>query len=317
MDALAPMRAADQSGEKSVAQAVQEEVEDRMTRAAEELKAKYARGQGGHDTSVDGPTGAAYTAAASAERERRRALKEQERAVEEAQAHAEAHREAEVRAQFANQKISSADDEDDEDSDDEFLNELESSEDPELLRIRNLRMQQMRAEQQERMQNLRKGHGELSEIVQDEFLPRITSSKRAVCHFYHKDFHRCKIMDKHLAILAHAHLETLFLKIDAEKAPFFCEKLNVRVLPTVICFFDGVTKPGQSVHGFGGLSLDGDSDPDDWPTTRLEAKLGEIGVIDYTKPATESELRKYGLIDRSGISRSVHSNANQTEDGDY
>lgn len=36
-------------------------------------------------------------------------------------------------------------------------------------------------------------------------------------------------MDKHLEILAHNHPETLFLKINAEKAPFFCAKLDVMV----------------------------------------------------------------------------------------
>jgi hypothetical protein len=34
------------------------------------------------------------------------------------------------------------------------------------------------------------------EISQDEFLPEVTGSKRVICHFYHNDFQRCKIMDK-------------------------------------------------------------------------------------------------------------------------
>uniref|UniRef100_A0A7S2RBF7 Thioredoxin domain-containing protein n=2 Tax=Rhizochromulina marina TaxID=1034831 RepID=A0A7S2RBF7_9STRA len=321
MDALAPMRAADVSGEKSVQQAVQEEVENRMTKAAEELKQKYARGHGGADASVDRPTGAAYTAAAAQERDRRRALRDQEQAAAYAADQADAQREAEVRAHFFAQSGNS--DEEDEggdeevDSDDELLDELESSEDPELLAIRNLRMQQLKSEHTAKMENIRKGHGSLTEIVQDEFLPRITSAARAVCHFYHNDFHRCKIMDKHLSILAQTHLETLFLKINADKAPFFCEKLNIRVLPTVVCFFDGKTKPEQHVIGFSGLAQEADTDQDDWPTTRLEAKLGEIGVIDYTKPATEEELRRYGLIDKSGISSAFHRNTRGEEDADY
>jgi len=58
---------------------------------------------------------------------------------------------------------------------------------------------------------------------------QITAAKKCVVHFYHTDFHRCRIMDKHLEILAHNHPETLFLKINAEKAPFFCAKLDVVV----------------------------------------------------------------------------------------
>jgi len=41
-------------------------------------------------------------------------------------------------------------------------------------------------------------------------------------------------MDKHLEILAHNHPETLFLKINAEKAPFFCSKLDVVVRARVM-----------------------------------------------------------------------------------
>ena len=37
-------------------------------------------------------------------------------------------------------------------------------------------------------------------------------------------------MDQHLSALATQHLETKFLKIDAEKAPFFSTKLNVQVI---------------------------------------------------------------------------------------
>lgn len=317
LDALAPMRApyeqeqAKDDREKSVSEAVQEEVQNRMNKAAEQLKQKYARGQGGADNSVDKPTGAAYTAAAVAERDRVRGLRQQEQAAEFARAQENAYREAEVRAQYAN---GLNDDDDEEDSDAEFLDELERSDDPELLRIRNLRLQEMKSEQTQRMENIRKGHGELNEIVQDEFLPRITASTRAVCHFYHDDFHRCKIMDKHLGILARAHMETLFLKINASKAPFFCEKLNVKVLPSVICFFDGVTKPLERIIGFHGLAQDDDTDQDAWPTQRLEAKLGELGVIDYTKPATEEELRRYGLLERSGIHSSVRRSVNEEDD---
>jgi hypothetical protein len=133
-------------------------------------------------------------------------------------------------------------------------------------------------------------------------LPRITASKRCVVHFYHNDFHRCKIMDKHLRILAHNHLETLFLIINAEKAPFFCQKLQVQVLPTVICFFEGVTNNlTQRQIGFVGLEPVPGGSEDEWPTHALERKLGEIGVIDYTAKATEEELRKYGLVEKMSI----------------
>ena len=40
-------------------------------------------------------------------------------------------------------------------------------------------------------------------------------------------------MDKHLAILAKQHIETRFVKINAEKSPFLTEKLKIIMLPTL------------------------------------------------------------------------------------
>jgi hypothetical protein len=36
-----------------------------------------------------------------------------------------------------------------------------------------------------------------------------------VCHFFHKDLERCKIVDKHLALLAKKYMETRFIKLSA------------------------------------------------------------------------------------------------------
>lgn len=301
----------------SLQEAVKQEVDDRMHKAAAELQAKYAAGQGGQETSVDGPTGAAYTAAAAAEQERRRAMQEGERQAQAARARDEAQREAEVRATYANQRHEEGGDgvEEESDSDAEFLDELEGSEDPVLRKLRDARIAEMKAEHAERIQQRLAGHGELREIVQDEFLPEIKDAPRCVVHFFHDGFNRCKIMDHHLRQLAHAHMECKFLRINAEKAPFFTEKLNVRVLPTVICFFEGITKPNMRQIGFAGLSPNDGTDGDDWPTSKLAQALGKIGAIDYVKPPEEEELRKYGLLGstRSSIRESFHQNRNLDE----
>lgn len=47
-----------------------------------------------------------------------------------------------------------------------------------------------------------KGFGEYREIVEEEFLPSVTKNEYSVVHFYHRDFERCKIMDKHLLAIA-------------------------------------------------------------------------------------------------------------------
>lgn len=48
-----------------------------------------------------------------------------------------------------------------------------------------------------------------------------------------------QVMDKHVKALAVAHVETKFVKINAEKTPFFVEKLGIKVLPSLVVFVDG------------------------------------------------------------------------------
>ena len=75
----------------------------------------------------------------------------------------------------------------------------------------------------------KKVFGEIRDIVETEFLDVMLKNKKVICHVYHKDFERCKIMDKHLQLIASTHGETLFVRIDAEKTPFFTTKLAIKV----------------------------------------------------------------------------------------
>eukprot|EP00032_Breviata_anathema_P001973 JZ554625.1.p1 GENE.JZ554625.1~~JZ554625.1.p1 ORF type:complete len:183 (+),score=51.56 JZ554625.1:90-638(+) len=129
-----------------------------------------------------------------------------------------------------------------------------------------------------------KGHGMYREVVEKEFLPEVTSSHHVVCHFYHNDFRRCKILDSHLEKLAPRHPEAKFIKLDVTKAPFFVEKLKIQVLPTTICFRDGVTE--DRIQGFDGVG----KGTDEFTLEDLERRLGQIGVI-----ATEETMRTGGV----------------------
>ena len=120
------------------------------------------------------------------------------------------------------------------------------------------------------------GHGEYREIVEDEFLKEVCGSQHVVVHFYHLEFIRCKIIDKHLKLLAPQHLGCKFLHIDSAKAPFFVEKLSVRMLPTVVVFHDG--KVADSLVGFEDLG-----NKDDFRTAVLEKWLAEQGCIKLKK----------------------------------
>ena len=122
-------------------------------------------------------------------------------------------------AGFNQQEI---DGEKDDDSDSDFNDDG----DEEILRgLRDRKLAAMKQKNAEKMENIRNGHGKYEEIVEDQFLPAVTKTKFVVVHFYHKDFERCKIMDMHLGKISREHVESRFVRIDAEKCPFFVAKL--------------------------------------------------------------------------------------------
>lgn len=196
----------------NVQQGVAEEVNSRLEKATHELQAKYARGEGGQDASVDGPTGQAYLEKAAAEAKEKKDRRRQAAQENEPQS-------------STNQKENNNGDDGEDDEDDYELRELRAS-----------RLKQLKASTQQRLDNVRKGHGQNREVLQDEFLAEVTSSERVICHFYHGDFQRCEIMNHHLGILAQKHIEAKFIKINAEKAPFFVEKVShISLASTTLC----------------------------------------------------------------------------------
>jgi thioredoxin-like negative regulator of GroEL len=140
-------------------------------------------------------------------------------------------------------------------------------------------MAEMKGHYQELQENKIKGHGDYREITEQEFLPQVTTSKNVVVHFYHKDFERCKIVDHHLREIARNHLEAKFLYLNAEKAPFFIQKLQIQVLPTIICFIDGIAV--DRVVGFEDMG-----NRDDFPQVALARRLIKTGAL---KPLNKAE----------------------------
>mmetsp|Transcript_14267 Transcript_14267/g.58069 ORF Transcript_14267/g.58069 Transcript_14267/m.58069 type:complete len:252 (-) Transcript_14267:5414-6169(-) len=150
------------------------------------------------------------------------------------------------------------------------LEDLED--DPELHQLHKERIQQMKEEQEKRREMQRKGHGEYRDIEEGEFLPEVTGSFQVCVHFYHQEFERCRIVDKHLAILAKKYFDTKFIKVHAPDCPFFVTKLNVKVLPCIVFFRNGVAY--DRIVGFEELGA-----KDDFPTSRLENMLLTAGII--------------------------------------
>ena len=88
-----------------------------------------------------------------------------------------------------------------------------------------------------------RGRGQYTEITEErEFFEECKKNEKVVCHFFRSSTWRCEIVDKHLALLAPRHLETRFIKLSVERAPFLCQRLHIQILPSIGIVVDGKTK---------------------------------------------------------------------------
>ncbi|KAJ4849454.1 Thioredoxin domain-containing protein plp3b [Turnera subulata] len=177
----------------------------------------------------------------------------------------------------------------------------ELMDDPELEKLHADRIAALKKEAEKREALKRQGHGEYREITEGDFLGEVTGSEKVICHFYHKEFYRCKIVDKHLKALASRHVETKFLKLDAENAPFFVAKLGIKTLPCVILFRKGIAV--DRLVGFQDLG-----GKDDFSTRALEILLIKKGIISEKK-ADEDDEDEYPESVRRTVSSSMASDS--------
>ncbi|KAN0072463.1 Thioredoxin-like fold [Elaphomyces granulatus] len=180
---------------------------------------------------------------------------------------------------------------------DALLKALEEEDDP---AYRSDRIEQLRAEfgaAKERFSTDNNNNNTLYSTLRDDqslldftttrsSLSSSPSPSRCVVHFTHPDFARCSIMDDHLRLLASRHHSeeeedkdgVRFARIDVRDCPFVVEKLNVRVLPCVIGFLDGVAV--ERIVGFEGLASGGLRDAvNGFRTVELERRLLRQGVL--------------------------------------
>ncbi|KAG0625092.1 hypothetical protein M758_2G027200 [Ceratodon purpureus] len=166
--------------------------------------------------------------------------------------------------------------------------------DPELEKLHAERIAAMKKEAEKRQKLQQQGYGEYRLVTEGDFLSEVTKSPRVVCHFFHREFIRCKIMDKHLKLLTPKYFDTKFICIDAENCPFFVTKLAIKVLPCVILFRDGVAV--DRIIGFqelGGV--------DDFTTKALESRLLKAGLILAKKAVDEDGEEKVARTVRSTV----------------
>lgn len=175
--------------------------------------------------------------------------------------------------------------EDESDSESDLEKDLED--DSILAKLREKRLQELKSQSKQKQEWSFQGHGHYTEIVQDEFLPLVTKSKYSAVHFYHNDFERCKIVDKHLSILSQRYLGTRFAKLNAAKTPFFVQKLQIKVLPTIVLFKNGVAI--DRVVGFDELGGN-----DDFTTQTLARRIGQAKILQGNNQKEEEEEENGG-----------------------
>ncbi|SCN45245.1 phosducin-like protein, putative [Plasmodium malariae] len=110
----------------------------------------------------------------------------------------------------------------------------ENSDEEEIRKWREKRLTQLKKKQE------LKKDGVYIEISEKEFIPTVLKNYNVVCHFYDSSFKRCNILHTHLIKLANIHLATKFIKVEANNCQFFMNKLNIKILPSLCLFIEGV-----------------------------------------------------------------------------
>lgn len=194
------------------------------------------------------------------------------------------------------------------------LSKLNEMDDDDLERLKERRLEALKKSQKQKQEWLSKGHGEYREISSEkDFFGEVKDSKNVVCHFYRNSTFRCKILDKHLAILAKKHIETKFIKLNVDKAPFLTERLRIKIMPTMALLIDGITK--DYVTGFGDLG-----NTDEFPTEMLEWRLGCADVINYSgnlmEPPTMTQKSgtKFTKVEKKTIRGRAYDSDSDSED---
>lgn len=158
---------------------------------------------------------------------------------------------------------------------DSQLDQLDRMDSSELENLRRKRLEEMKKHSAKKQEWASKGHGEYSEIgAEKEFFDVCKQSENVVCHFYRDSTFRCKIVDKHLHLLAPRHIEARFIKLSVDKAPFLVQRLMVKVLPTIVLVKD--TKTKDFIVGFDDLG-----GHDEFSTEMMEWRIARAGVIEY------------------------------------
>lgn len=156
---------------------------------------------------------------------------------------------------------------------DDQIHQMETMDEDDMETLRKRRIAQLKNMAKQKNEWMSHGHGSYREVDdQKRFFEELKGEKRAVVHFFRPSTRRCEILDKHIGALCQKHIETKFVRVNAERFPFVAERLKIWMLPTLVLIKDGRTD--HSVVGFDELG-----GKDDFPTETLEKLLLKYGVL--------------------------------------
>lgn len=155
---------------------------------------------------------------------------------------------------------------------------------------------------------LSRGHGKLTEVHEKDFFKEIKGEERLLCLFY-RESPPCQVMKKHLSILASSHLETKFLVLEAEKAPFLAERLKIWMLPTI-----ALVKNEKTTDYIVGLDEMGGLE--DFDIHVLESRLIDGGIL-FERSVTKTTARSRRANDSCAPIRKGVRATESDEDSDF
>jgi len=165
------------------------------------------------------------------------------------------------------------------------IDKSENLDEDDYARIRANRMAEMKKKQAEQQGNMAIGHGKLTKINdQQEFFGASKLSNRLICIFTRNSNKYGKAMLEHAELLASKHLEARFIWVDAENAPFLTDRLNIYMLPTIVCIMDNkVHKQHNGLNEIDGTGK--------YTSGTLEYLLHIDGLLDEA-PLYDQEIRE-------------------------
>ncbi|KAL1497246.1 hypothetical protein ABEB36_008238 [Hypothenemus hampei] len=178
-----------------------------------------------------------------------------------------------------------------------------------LEQLRKNRITELKKFEEKKREWLNNDHGKYDELPEEKALfDVIKKSDNIVVHFYRDSSERCKIVDKHLKILAPKHIETRFTKLNAEKCPFLAERFKIKVLPTIVLIQKTILV--DKIIGFSQLG-----NRDDFSTEMMEWRIAQNGLINYEGDLSTPPDQQIGNKPKS-YSKKIRDGAYNRDDDD-